>query len=245
MAKKKRTAKQLAADKARSEKMKQRLSQNQNTETFNQPPPEEDLRSLVEELQNRLNNLSQQQGPQLTSRGIVGTIDRYLMDPANYPDPRPRLQEEPRLKRFAFGDNYELTWEVVPTRYQTIDGVWQQEPKFTLELIGVAYDPDTGERTNRRYTITRGIFFEDPEAAIVVARDNGLEVDETNQKQFLDEMRYLRFRNWLMEAFFPPISSAPKKDKKEMVIGNKLVETWEVSSESSERIDFGSLKNKL
>lgn len=216
-----------------------------STEDVIQPQSNEDLAKLVKELQTRLDQIKPETSPQLTSRGVVGTVDRYVMDSANYPDPRPKLIAESRLSRFAFGENYELNWEVVPTRYQTIDGIWQQEPKFTLELIGVGFDDDTGEKTDRRYTICRGIFFEDPEAAVVVAHENGLTVDEDNQKQFLDEMRYLRFRDWLLEAFFPVINSAPKKDRKEMVIGNKLVETWEVSSENPERLDFSALKHKL
>ncbi len=239
MVKKKRTAKQLAADKARSEKMKALTAPEQVL----QAPNTGDLQKQIDELKALL--AQQPQGSaQLTDRGIVGTRDRYIMDPSNYPDPRERLQAEARLKRFAFGENYELGWEVVPTRYQTIDGVWQQEPKFTLELIGVVFDEETGDPTTRRYIMRRGIFFEDPEASIIEATQRGMEIDQTNQKLFLDEMRYLRFRDWLVEFFYPPTSTV-KKDKKEMVIGNQLVETWEVTSDKAEGINFSALKSKF
>ena len=243
--KKKRSAKQLAADKARSEAMKARLQ----PETVLQAPPVEDLQAQINELKSLLSAKNQAPTPAgatLTQGGVVGTVDRYNMNLTVYPDPRPRLQEEPRLVRFAFGSNYDLEWEVSSSRYQTIDGIWRQEPKFTLELIGHVFDEDTGEPTNKRYTMYRGIFFEDPEASMIEARNLGLNFEDyADQETFLNEMRYLRYRNWLLEAFFPPKNDAPKTNKREMVIGNKLVDVWETSSTETQTIPFEKLKSKL
>lgn len=205
-----------------------------------------DLLARVKELEAALNYRQQSaaQGPQVTSRGVVGTFNKYIIDPKNYPDPCERLAREPRLQRFAFPTNYELAFSLGRTNYQSIDGVNTAEPKFTLELNKIIFDEETGEPTNGRYTICRGIFHEDPEAAIIVAREYGLPVDEENQKDFLDEMRYLRMRDWLLEAFYPPKVEA-KKNKKQVVIGNTLVDYFEISSENKESIPFGELNKKF
>lgn len=185
--------------------------------------------------------------PQYGANGrMVGTFEKYIIDPLNYPDPTPRLAQEPRLARFAFPINYELDFTVTTTQYQTLDGVNTREPKFTLELIHIVRDEDTGEPTDGRYVLRTAVFHEDPQAALTVAREQGLEVpdDPSHEKAFLDEMRYIRMRDWLLEAFYPPKSTVTKK-KKDMVIGNKVVEYYEVNSESSAGIPFGELKSKL
>lgn len=193
-----------------------------------------------------------QQGAMLgASGGVLGTRDRYIIDPANYPSPVDRLVKEKRLQRFAFKGgpiddyDYELEYRVDSVRYQTIDGIWQREPKFELELNRVIRDEETSEPTNGRYTVCRLIMHEDPEAAVVIARENGVPVDETNQKTFLDEMRYLRFRDWVIEAFMPAKPAQPKQNMKEMSIGGKLVPYFEINSEASETIPFSQLKSKV
>lgn len=184
-------------------------------------------------------------GPQAGRMGLVGTYDKYKVDPNYYPDPRQRLSQEPRLQRFAFDMNYELEWQVSISSYKTIDGVNTREPKFTIQLNGVMMDEDTGEPTNMRRKICQAIFHEDPEAAIVVARENGVDIDQMEERAFLDEMRYLRIRDWLLEAFYPPKPQQEKKNKKEVVIAGKLVEVWEVNSESTESIPFKDLNSKF
>lgn len=206
-----------------------------------------DLMRQVRELQAAMFTQSQTpapQGPQYGNRGLIGTHEKYIVDPANYPDPRQRLASEPRLARFAFPMNYELEWTVSVTEYTTIDNMRVREPKFTLELNRIMLDEFTGETTPGRYTICRGIFHEDPEAALVVAREQGLDVDNFGEKEFLNEMRYLRMRDWLTEAFYPPAPSA-QKNKREMVIDNKLVDYFEVNSEGSSKIPFDDLDKKL
>ena len=102
-------------------------------------------------------------------------------------------------------------------------------------------DEDTGEPTNKRYMVRQAILHEDPQAAITVAREQGLEVDEENQKSFLDEMRYIRMRDWLLEAFYPPKPAQEKKNKSQTVVGNVLVDMWEINSEDPSSISFGEL----
>ena len=203
-----------------------------------------DLKKQLEEL--KASQFKPQQTPQVNQQGsLVGTFEKYVVDPANYPDPRERLRKEPKLQPFAFDFNYELGWDISTSNYQTQDGISTKEPKFTLELNRIIKDEETGENTNKRYTVCRAIFHEDPQAAIVVARENNYPVDETNQKSFLDEMRYVLMRDWLLEAFYPPKSTQEKMNKTETVIGNTLVEVFEINSEQSETMPFSQIHKKL
>ena len=206
-----------------------------------------DLVKRVKELEDLIRNLPKAQAPEVQVRGgaLVGTVERYIVDPAYYPDPRERLAKESRLARFAFDQNYDLTWKIETTQYETIDGIRQKEPRFVIELLGIVRDPETDEPTQKRYVISRGTFHEDPQAAIIVARENNLEVDESNQRLFLDEMRYLRIRDWLLENFYPPKDDSSQKNKHEEVIGNRLVTVYEKSSESSIKVPFDELSKKL
>ena len=104
-------------------------------------------------------------------------------------------------------------------------------------------DEETYEPTNMRYMLYQMIFHEDPQAAIATANEHGLKIDEKNEKQFLDEMRYLRMRDWLfgLEPFYPQ-KAQTKKNKRQEVIGNRLVEVYEVSGENPQSIPFSELK---
>lgn len=224
------------------------------------PPPSTDsdlteltrqVKEALEEIQRLKANQAQTAPQQQSQMGIqngalTGTYERYQTSKNYYPSPVERLSREPRLERFAFADNYELKWEVQLSQYETADHVRTKEPRFNLKLIVKVYDDLTGELTNRRFVILQGIFHEDPDAAIYVANENGIAVDSNNEKDFLDEMRYLRFRDWLLEAFYPTPPPAAA-NKKEVVIGNKLVEVYEVTSDKSESMAgfFGNAPSKL
>jgi hypothetical protein len=216
---------------------------------------DDDIETLKRQVQELKDMLFFQQRPQaqptsgvaqVTSRGIVGTITKYSTNPKDYPDPRDRLFEEKRLQLKGFNrDWWDLEWIVSRVNYETKDGINTAEPKFQLKLIRIIEDPETGEPSNRRYTLWKGTFFEDPEAAIQVAFQHGIEVAEELQRDFLNEMRYLRFRDWLLEAFYPAKPIQAKVNKVETVIGNRLVEVYEVNSQESETIPFGNLTKKL
>lgn len=181
------------------------------------------------------------QKPEITAQGMVGVFTKYITDPANYPDPVERLAQEPRLARFAFPENYELNFHVETSSYETKTGINTEEPRFHLDLIGKVFD-DAGVATNKRYIMRKLVFHEDPQAALVIARDNNFPVDESDERTFLNEMRYLRMRDWIMDFFFPkPATSTGSK--REEVIGNQLVEVYEISSETSQEIPFNDLRN--
>lgn len=227
-----------------AKKLEAKPTETQAAYSAHEPDDVEALKKQIAELKDAFISLASgaQGGAQVTARGLVGTVEKYTVDPKHYPDPRERLAKEPRLKRFAFSENWDLGWKVETIGYETKDGISIKEPKFTLELIGKVFDEDTGEPTEKRYVYRKLAMHEDPQAAITVARENGLEVDENNEKLFLDEMRYLRLRDWLINGlpFYAPLST-DKKNKSESVIGNRLVKVFEASSDNPINIPFDQL----
>jgi hypothetical protein len=209
-----------------------------------------DLRARVRELEDLVRKFAttppQDAGAQVTSRGIVGTVTKHSIVASDYPDPRERLFGERRLQLKGFNsDWFELSWEVKTVSYETKDGLNMREPKFQIKLIKVVEDEVSGEPTDKRYVICKGSFFEDPQAALEIAKEQGVEVPAEAHKPFLDEMRYLRIRDWLFDAFYPPKSTKLESNKKEAVIGNRLVEVYEISSENPQRIPFDQLRGKV
>jgi len=183
-------------------------------------------------------------GVNVGQRGnLVGEVEKYLTDPANYPDPTIRLRKEPRLQPLAFDYNYELDYEVGTSSYENIQGVRMREPKFHITLNRIVLD-DQGQQTQKRYIARKLIFHEDPQAAIVIARDNGLEVDKSDEKKFLDEMRYLRVRDWLFDIFWQK-PATPQDQIREEVIGGTMVQVFTKSSVEASNIDFDKIKAKV
>lgn len=219
----------------------------------------EELIKIIEEMKSRqalleAALLGKTQSQQITDSGIEGTREKFDTDPTKYPDYTDRLNNEPRLSRFGFKDNYRLFYEVKVSRYQRADGVWEQQPRFIYQLWGRRVDPDTGEfivkedpKTGEKmesiYGINQFIFHEDPEAFFQVARDAGLDVENLDMKMLQEEGRYMQVLDWLLGCFYPE-AARPAEERTEMVIGNKLVEVKTVSVEEGERVkfDFASMK---
>ena len=180
-------------------------------------------------------------GPQVQNGKLTGTVTRYSVDKNRYPDPSERLAKEPRLARFAFDLNYILEFKMVPTSYTTIDNIRQVEPKFELKLIAKVIDPATGEDTGGRYRLCTMVLFEDPDAAITVANEQGLNVDSENEAEFLNEMRYIRMRDWLLGAFYPE-QVTTVSNTEERVIGNRVVDFYtESNATGSVKVPFDDL----
>jgi hypothetical protein len=197
-----------------------------------------DMKRQIDELKGYLFDLTRNQGQnnsnngaQVTSSGVVGTIEKYVLDPSVYPNPCERLSKESKLSRFAFDLNFELEFLVKVTQYDTKDGLHVKEPRFELQLNRIVMDEETGEPTDGRYIVTKGLFHEDPQAALVIAQEQGLNVSDFEEKAFLDEMRYLRFRDWLLEAFYTPLIDKKKTNVREVVVGGRLVQYFEVNNE--------------
>lgn len=206
-----------------------------------------DIAALIRQVEElKAQNYQPQSNVSVSGGKLIGTVEKYSVNPAKYPSPVERLTNEPKLQRFAFPLNYELQFKVEVSSYQTQDGINTKEPRFTLQLIKIVMDEDTYEPTNKRYMLYQLIFHEDPQAAIQIANEHGIPVDEDNEADFLNEMRYLMMRDWLFQlAPFYPQKAESKKNKRQEVIGNRIVEVYEVSSEQKQAIPFGEINSKL
>ena len=212
--------------------------QNEPIEQPSPSAPQTISDDTVQELLNRIKELENRQFFN-QAQPVVKAVTKFSVTPHDYPDPRERLSDEPKLQEHAFKQNFTLKWEIGRTGYEK-DGVSYTEPKFDLEVWRWLRDED-GELTDKQYRVHRLTFHEDPEAAIQMARDKGLDVDETLQRDFLDEMRYLRMRDWLLEIFYPPKTQANQQTREE-VIGNRLVPVLEVNSFQAVGIPIDKLK---
>lgn len=189
-------------------------------------------------LMNRLNSLEENKTQTVTQEPTrppvdqfgkpTGIIQKYSVDPAHYKDPRKALSLLKELERVAFDVNYMLDWEVQQLIYETKFGTSFSEPKFTLVLYRRMFDED-GNPTDKRMLIQRGIFFEDPAASIKEAVDMGLPVDNANSSEFLESMRFERYKRWLLDIFNPKKLGSTKRKVTEQVIGGKVVEVEEYS----------------
>jgi hypothetical protein len=237
--------------KAWGEKMKQaRLEKANKKEDIIDTNDLDVLKQQIAELQQKL-NLPQSPAPIASTKQV---ITKVTFDPKAYPDPRERLSAEEKLARIAFPLNYELSWKVEPITYEE-DGLKVRAPRFVLDLLGKVFDEETNEPLRKqdpvskewveqRYRLKRAMFFEDLDSFIAVANQMGVEVPESIQKDFADEMRYIVMRDWLFENFFPP-KRLQNTSKTETVINNRLVEVFETSSDVEQPqpdIPFASLR---
>lgn len=236
--------------KAFGEKMKAARAKKEKVEKPKAEEPkanqEETIASeaTIKELLDRIKQLENRDyatpSAQVTSRGLIGTVEKYSTNEDLYEDPREKLAKEPKLKQFAFDVNYELEWQIDVSNYETKDGINMKEPRFTLQLNKVKFDDD-GNDTRKRIVVKRHVMHEDPQAALVIAKDNGVIVDQSNEIQFLNDMRYLRLRDWLLGIFYPTKSSVHKVKSQE-VIGGKLVEVFQINAAEPQPIPFNEMR---
>lgn len=228
--------------KAHSEKMKaahaaRKSTQDKNNET----KPAEQSVTLTQyqfnQLMQRINQLEQQpkpepaqalnqvvqmQQPTVTNQGIQGIQYKYPVDKGYYKDPTDRLYQEPELKRFALGENFIFTWSVEGIVYEKYN-ITYSEPKFTVELYRKMFDEE-GNETGKLAFVNRNILHEDELTARIIADKMGLLTPETNLADLLDEMRYMRIRQWLLDLFKPKQIKAVKNNLTTTVIDGKVVE---------------------
>lgn len=189
---------------------------------------EDKLNYILEELGRlKANNQNQPlQQATLGAKGVVGTTEKYSTSKNLYEDPRERLLNEPDFQRFAIRDNYEITWEILVSRYQTAQGLWFTEPRFELELRRL--DLDEEGRTKRKFLIQKYVKHEDFDAAIDIAKALGIEIDDSMSKEFIDEMRYQDIKMWLRDVFFPPKTiTASNSGQTQAVINGTVVTVYE------------------
>lgn len=213
----------------------------------------EEMKQNMDLMRQALLNQNQGQGLQVNREGrMIGEFEKYVVDPANYPDPTPRLSKESRLAPLAFEHNYELTYQVDVSSYETKQGQHIREPKFNVTLLRVVLDdqgnrvqvtdPKTGKQQDKFYIARKLVFHEDPQAAMTIARENGVEIgDGRDEKLFLNEMRYLRVRDWLFDIFWPRQVQDMQQITEE-AIGGQIVQVYTRNSEETGSIPFDQLK---
>lgn len=150
----------------------------------------------------------------------TGIIQRYNIDPSHYTSPVDRLYDIQELKREALRENYELIWDVDQIVYETKYGTSFADPKFSIVLKRKVYDG--GELTDRRIIIQTGVFFEDPAASVKEAIGLGLPINNSNTPEFLEQMRYLRYKQWLLDIFNPQLPKSTKAQAHDEVIDGKV-----------------------
>lgn len=258
MTKKPRSAKQLANDERLRKLAQERREAKKEEPAFD---PEAMQRQLNEVMETNallraalLKNEAPKTGVGVGEGGrLLGEIDKYLIDPARYPDPTKRLAAEPRLKSIAFDYNYDLEYEFKVSSYETKTGVNMREPEFTIRLLRRDLDDQgvqkqirdkDGNLKDKFYIARRLVFHEDPQAALVIARENNQLVDQEDEKTFLDEMRYLRVRDWLFDYLWPKGTDEASQILEESV-GGTIVQVYTKSSVEPSQVDFDKLNSKV
>lgn len=188
------------------------------------------------------------QQPELNQLGrAVGIMQKYSVDPRDYEDPRDELMNLAELERFAFKPNYYLGWDVEQTQYETKYGTSFSEPRFEIRLYKRLFEEDgsptpkvdnagnpvldeQGRPQFKSYLVKKGYFFEDPAASVKEAQQLGLPITNANSKDFLEQMRKLRYKTWLLEVFNKP-KSADTTRRESMTIGSSIVQVESYSEE--------------
>ena len=168
-------------------------------------------------------------GARIGKNGVQGIVSKWSIEKSHYPDPTERLQNEPRLSRFAMKENYIFRWSVDGVTYEKY-GVTYSEPRFTLELFRRLYDED-GIATGRMALVARNMMHEDEMVTRMSAMRLGIlndyEESDAGFRQLMDEIRYHRMQQWLFNIFTPPkVTTFRKKSRTENISG-KIVETFD------------------
>lgn len=167
---------------------------------------------------------------QVDARGqAVGILNKYPVDKDYYPNPIQFLMGLDKLSRFNLPENYEITWDVKGTTYETKWGTHINEPIFTLALYRKWFDEEGNLVTNKRILVKRMIFTEDELLAKTIAADLGIDIEKVTLRQLLDQVRMKRMQQW-MEGIFRPRQSLirPKTTKREVIGGQAYtVEEYE------------------
>lgn len=157
---------------------------------------------------------------------VVGTFQKFKVDPAYYPDPTEALYDDfdsmPRTRRINLRENYFLVWEITAKPYETKDHTMIQEPTFHITLYMNQYDED-GEEIDRSVVVQTLHMNEDEALARLYAAEHGFEVTEEGLHELMNRTRYARAQEWLLNIFFPPRNFLPTNDFQEEAIGGSVV----------------------
>lgn len=264
MAKKPRTAKQLANDErlrqsaiARAEAKKAEKvgdvveaeqPQAPSGPVMQTPSNENELIKIVEQLSkevaelkaggatapapaealDQIRKLPGMQGAVVGPQGVQGQIFRYPLEKGFYPDPTPRLYDDPQLKRFSMRENYYFKWDVTGEQYEKY-GISYAEPRFWIELYRFLFEDDGITPSGKMVLVARQMQHEDEFAARIIA--NKMQWDrEMPFEDLMNEARYQRIRQWLLGIFTPPKIEQHRRRATTQVIDGKVVEVYDTEA---------------
>lgn len=169
-----------------------------------------------------------QNRPVIGRNGIQGKMFKYPIEKSYYPDPTERLYKEPTLSRFNLKENYFFDWEVEGAEYEKY-GVTYAEPRFTVRLFRKLYGDD-GLPNGQFALINRQIQHEDEIVARAAADKLGLTESFESFEEMMNEMRYLRIRQWLLDLFKRPNVETHKNKPTQQNIDGKIVEVFDTEA---------------
>lgn len=159
------------------------------------------------------------------ANGVTGQVFKYPVEPEYYPNPKERLYDIPFLKRFNLRDNYIITWGVEGVEYEK-NGVAFAEPRFICHLYRRIYDEDNND-TGTAALVSRTFLHEDRMIALTTANKLGLTEQFADEREIMDEIRFLRVKEWLVALFTPYKFQKFAKKPRSMVIDGKQVEVFD------------------
>lgn len=169
---------------------------------------------------------AQMQGqPVIGRNGIQGKMFKYPIEESYYPNPIDRLYDLPELSRFNLRENYFFDWEVTGAEYEKY-GVTYAEPRFTIRLFRKMYDEE-GQPNGKVALINRHIQHEDELVARAAADKLGLTDTFESFQEMMNEMRFMRIRQWVLDLFKPPKVETHKNKPTTMNIDGKVVEVFD------------------
>lgn len=192
----------------------------------------------------KLQSIAQEAGAQFTDGQIQGMVQKYSIKEADYPNPSARLLKEPKIQRFAPVQNFIFKWNVDGVQFRR-DNVSFSEPRFTLELYRRLFT-DEGEPSGEAALVNRMYLHEDDYTAKVMAIRMGIwdkfENKELTFNELMNEIRFERFRQWLVGLFTPPSINAYGKRSTTQVINGKVTEVFDAEflTDSQSGMEQGS-----
>lgn len=161
--------------------------------------------------------------------GVQGRVFKYPIEKSYYPDPTDRLYDEPILRRFNLRDNFYFDWEVEGVEYEKY-GVTYAEPRFIVRLFRRMFEDDGITPNGQLALVNRQIQHEDEIAARTAAGKLGMTDSFESFQEMMDEMRYYRIRQWLLDLFTPVQVHSHSKQSTQMVIDGKVVEVFDTEA---------------
>lgn len=165
----------------------------------------------------------------LGKNGVQGRVFKYPVEKSFYPDPTDRLYDEPLLRRYNLRENFYFDWDVEGVEYEKY-GITYAEPRFTIRLFRRMFGDDGLTPTGQIALVNRAIQHEDEIAARTAAEKLGMADQFDSFEEMMNEMRYYRFRQWLLDLFTPVQVNHHAKQATQMVIDGKVVEVYDTES---------------